>query len=56
MPNHKIVAGDTVQIRSYGSRFDPSDESTTGIVSKITDTEVYIVSINEISTRGSSNM
>ncbi|GAA5795203.1 hypothetical protein HPULCUR_000557 [Helicostylum pulchrum] len=56
MPNHKIVVGDMVQIRRYGSRFDPSDETTTGIVSSINDTEVNIVSINEIPTRGSLNI
>ncbi|GAA5814691.1 hypothetical protein MFLAVUS_008190 [Mucor flavus] len=56
MPNHKIVAGDMVQIRSYDSRFDLSDESTTGIVSSISKTGVRIVLINEIPTRGSSNI
>lgn len=56
LPKHKIIAGDKVQIRAYGSMFDPYNEETTGIISKITLTTIRISTINEISITGYCNM
>lgn len=56
LPRHKIVPGDTVQIRGYGATFDPYDEEDIGIVSEVTSEFILISTNKELSITSPCNM
>ncbi|KAI9345722.1 P-loop containing nucleoside triphosphate hydrolase protein [Pilaira anomala] len=53
---HKIVAGDSVQIRESGLLFDPYDEENVGVVSDITPDEITVYFGSSVSIEGICNI